>query len=39
MAKKIDENKKKNNYNIERIRTPMDRSKLEELYNEFKSDT
>ena len=38
MAKKIDENKKKNNYNIERIRTPMDRSKLEELYNEFKSD-
>ena len=38
MAKKIDENKKKNNYNIERIRTAMDRTKLEELYNKFKSD-
>lgn len=38
MAKKIDENKKKSNYNIERIRTPMDRSKLDELYKEFKSD-
>ena len=38
MAKKIDETKKKSNYNIERIRTAMDRNKLEELYNEFKSD-
>ncbi len=30
--------KKTINYTIERIRTPMDRSKLDELYNEFKSD-
>ena len=30
--------KKTVNYTIERIRTPMDRSKLDELYNEFKSD-
>ena len=30
--------KKSINYTIERIRTPMDRSKLDELYNEFKSD-
>lgn len=38
MAKKIDETNKKSNYNIERIRIPMDRSKLDKLYEEFKSD-
>ena len=38
MAKKIDETTKKSNYNIERIRIPMDRSKLDKLYEEFKSD-
>ena len=36
MAKK--EEKRNNNYTIERIRIPMDRSKLDALYNEFKSD-
>jgi hypothetical protein len=36
MAKR--EEKKNINYTIERIRTPMDRSKLDALYNEFKSD-
>jgi hypothetical protein len=30
--------KNSNNYTIERIRKPMDRSKLNQLYNEFKSD-
>ena len=38
MAKKIDETNKKSNYNIERIRVPMDRSKLDKLYEEFNSD-
>ena len=36
MAKK--ENSKQNNYNIERVRTPMSRDELNKLYNEFKSD-
>ena len=36
MAKK--EDKKVNNYDIERIRPSMDRNKLNELYNKFKSD-
>ena len=35
MAKKIDNNEKRRNYNIERIRTPMDRSELSKLYNEY----
>ena len=38
MAKKIDNNEKRRNYNIERIRTPMDRSELSKLYNEYKSE-
>ena len=38
MAKKIDENKKSNNYDIERIRPVMDRNKLNKLYDKFKSD-
>ena len=36
MAKKID--KKEIKYDIERIRPAMDRNKLNELYNKFKSD-
>ena len=38
MAKKIDENKRSNNYDIERIRPAMDRNKLNKLYDKFKSD-
>jgi hypothetical protein len=38
MAKKIDNDKKKTDYNIERIRTPMSREKLNDIYNDFKSD-
>lgn len=38
MAKKVDNNEKRRNYNIERIRTPMDRSELSKLYNEYKSE-
>lgn len=37
MAKKEDE-KKLSSYDIERIRPAMDRNKLNELYNKFKSD-
>ena len=37
MAKKIDESKSVN-YIVERVRTPMSREKLNEIYNEFKSD-
>ena len=36
MSKNVD--KKSNNYTIERIRKPMDRSKLNNLYDKFKSD-
>lgn len=36
MSKNVD--KKSNNYAIERIRKPMDRSKLNNLYDKFKSD-
>jgi hypothetical protein len=38
MAKKINGNEKRNNYQIEKIRTPMSREKLNELYEEFSSD-
>ena len=37
MAKKIDESKSVN-YIVERVRTPMSREKLNEIYDEFKSD-
>ena len=36
MSKNVDKNS--NNYTIERIRKPMDRSKLNNLYDKFKSD-
>lgn len=36
MAKK--ENKKQAAYNVEKVRTPMSRDKLNSLYNKFKSD-
>ena len=35
---KVEDNKKNFKYDIERVRTPMDRSKLDKLYGEFKSD-
>ncbi len=38
MAKKIDSNEKRRNYNIERIRQPMDRSELDKIYRENKSE-
>ena len=38
MAKKINSNEKRINYQIEKIRTPMSREKLNELYEEFKCD-
>lgn len=38
MAKKINNNDKRINYKIERIRTPMSREKLNELYKELKSE-
>ena len=38
MAKKVNNNDKRINYKIERIRTPMSREKLNELYKELKSE-
>ena len=38
MAKKINNNDKRINYKIERIRTPMSREKLNDLYKELKSE-
>lgn len=38
MAKKVNSNDKRINYKIERIRTPMSREKLNELYKELKSE-
>ena len=38
MAKRISSDDKRNNYNIERIRTPMSRDELDKLYNEFRSE-
>lgn len=38
MAKRINSDDRKNNYQIERIRPAMNREKLDELYNSFKSD-
>ena len=38
MAKKINSNEKSVSYQIEKIRTPMSREKLNELYEEFKCD-
>ena len=38
MAKKVNNNDKRINYKIERIRTPMSREKLNDLYKELKSE-
>ena len=38
MAKKVNSNDKRINYKIERIRTPMSREKLNDLYKELKSE-
>lgn len=38
MAKRIDNKEKRDNYEVERIRQPMDRERLNQLYEEFKSD-
>ena len=38
MAKKVNNNDKRINYKIERIRTPMSREKLDDLYKELKSE-
>ena len=38
MAKRINSEDRKNNYQVERIRPAMSREKLNELYNSFKSD-
>ena len=38
MAKRINSDDRKNNYQVERIRPAMSREKLDELYNSFKSD-
>ena len=35
MAKKVNNNDKRINYKIERIRTPMSREKLNDLYKEL----
>lgn len=38
MAKKVNSEDKRIKYQIERIRTPMDRDKLNKLYDEYKSE-
>lgn len=38
MAKKVNSNDKRINYQVERIRTPMSREKLNDLYKELKSE-
>ena len=38
MAKIINNKEKRDNYEVERIRQPMDRARLNQLYEEFKSD-